>query len=94
MAVGLPMMMRGRELIEWQDRSWRLLANAGQVEVDNWSLLGAAVGVGAVVWKREVLRGEAKRLGWRTVAGGAGVGSIVGVVGYMGWRYAVMGGKR
>jgi hypothetical protein len=33
MAVMLPYYMYGREVVEWQDRSWRLLANEGQVEV-------------------------------------------------------------
>lgn len=32
MAVAVPARMWGREEIEWQDRSWRLLENKGQVE--------------------------------------------------------------
>ena len=47
MAVALPGRMWGREDIEWRDRSWRLLENKGQKEVDAWGVLGA--GVGAVV---------------------------------------------
>jgi hypothetical protein len=39
--------MRGRDDIEWRDRSWRLLSNKGQVELDNW-VLGDAAG-GAIV---------------------------------------------
>ncbi|PYI02327.1 hypothetical protein BO78DRAFT_224780 [Aspergillus sclerotiicarbonarius CBS 121057] len=30
----LPVQMWGKQIIEWQDRSWRLLENRGQVEVD------------------------------------------------------------
>ncbi|KAF5023138.1 hypothetical protein F66182_4794, partial [Fusarium sp. NRRL 66182] len=43
--------MRGREEIEWRDRSWRLLENQGQLETDDWTLVGAGVGafVGANV---------------------------------------------
>ena len=41
--------MYGREDIEWKDRSWRLLENKGQVEVDNWILLGAAIDRKSVV---------------------------------------------
>ena len=88
-AVGLGARMYGREGIEWKDRSWRLLENKGQVEVDDWSLGGIVVGLMAVV----VGRGEGQVLGWRRVVGGAGVGGWVGVMGYMGWRYGVRGGK-
>src|SRR5271155_2849045 len=43
-AVALAGRMHGREHIEWADRSWRLLENKGQVEVDDWSLGSAVVG--------------------------------------------------
>jgi hypothetical protein len=40
------------------------------------------------------LLGTAGRgLGWRGVVGGAGVGSVVGMLGYMGWRHGVKEGK-
>ncbi len=54
----LPLRMRGRAPIEWQDRSWRLLENRWQVEVDSFSLAGAVLGAGAV---------------WRATAGGGGL---------------------
>ena len=81
--------MWGREEIEWQDRAWRLLANAGQMEVEEWSLAGMGAGVLAVVMRKGFREG-----GWRRVVGGAGVGNLVGVLGYMGWRYGVRGGRR
>lgn len=78
-------MMRGKEEIEWRDRSWRLLYNRGQVECDDWTYVGM-VGGGAM----GVVKGGG---GWRGVAGGLGTGSLLGMVGYMGWRYGVNGGK-
>jgi len=81
LTVGLYRTMAGREDIEWADRSWRLLANKGQVEVDDFSLLAAAGGALAG-WR--VLKGAAV---WRGLVGGAGLGSCVGVLGYMGWRH-------
>jgi hypothetical protein len=82
--VALAARMRGREHIEWADRSWRLLENKGQVEVDDWSLGGAVVGVLATG-----IRGA----GFLAVTGGMAVGSVVGVAGYFGWRYGVKKGK-
>ena len=88
LAVGLEARMLGRENIEWQDRSWRLLENKGQVECDTFSAEGALVGEGTVAWRYGV-----RQAGWRMLVGGAGLGGLVGVVGYMGWRYGVKGGK-
>lgn len=85
LAVLLTARMWGRQQIEWQDRSWRLMENQGQVEVDDWSLSGAALGVAAVVLRRQ--KGET--LGWRRLTGGAGLGSIGVVLGHMGWTYAI-----
>jgi len=84
--VALPMRMLGREDIEWKDRSWRLLENKGQVECDNWTYAGMAAGAVAAA------RGGA--LGWRGAVGKVGAGSVVGMLGYMGYRYGVKGGKR
>lgn len=90
MVVALASRMRGREEIEWKDRSWRLLANDGQVETDDWSAVGTLVGGVAAASV-----GSLSGLGLVTrVAGGAGIGSLVGVAGYMGWRYGVYGGRR
>ncbi|KAK4946792.1 hypothetical protein LTR10_014294 [Elasticomyces elasticus] len=75
MAIMLPMMMRGKEEIEWQDRSYRLLHNKGQVAVDTWSLIGmtTAIGIGAF---RD---GSVMKQGWKVVAGRLGAGSLIGV---------------
>lgn len=85
LAIALVGRMRGREEIEWKDRSWRLLENKGQVEVDNWSLSGIVGGA---------LGGALMRpSGWRVILGGAGLGSLAGTAGYMIYRYGVKGGK-
>ncbi len=103
MAVMLGARMYGREEIEWADRSWRLLENRGQVEVDGWSVVGAVAGaVGVLLGER---RARAARLGTGNGTGvgralvirgvgGAGIGASAGVVGYLVWRYGVRGGRR
>lgn len=89
MAIVTPARMWGREEIEWKDRSWRLLANEWQKEVDDFSLVGTIAGTVA-----GVLRTNPAQIGrWKVVMGYSGVGSMVGVVGYMAWRYGVHGGK-
>lgn len=91
MAVMLPVRMAGREKIEWQDRSWRLLENKGQVEVDTWSTIGEAGGVAttmAIMRKNGMMRGP----GLMNIMGGAGLGGLAGIIGYTGWRYGVNGG--
>lgn len=80
--------MYGREEVEWQDRSWRLVGNRGQVECDDFTYAGAVGGLGVWAWRRGL-----KGLGWRGPVGAAGLGSVVGTVGYMVWRYGVEGGK-
>jgi hypothetical protein len=86
LAVGLPIRMWGREEIEWQDRSWRLGANKGQIECDDWTYAGMLATVAAVG-----LKGNG--LGWKGAVGSVGAGSVIGFLGYMGWRYGVKGGK-
>ncbi|KAH2076243.1 hypothetical protein KXW39_006988 [Aspergillus fumigatus] len=90
MTVVLPIRMAGKERIEWQDRAWRLLENKGQVEVDTWSSIGMTAGFGmtAVIMRRNALRLEV----WKHLVGGAALGNLAGVVGYLGWRYGVNGG--
>lgn len=83
LSVGLAARMYGKESIEWSDRSWRLLENEGQVQVDDWSLGGAIAGVAGTA--------VAGMRGWRPIVGGAGVGSLAGVTGYMIWKYGVQG---
>lgn len=87
LAVGLPIQMWGKEDIEWKDRSWRLLENQGQMECDD--LTYPAMAAGGVL---AASRGRA--MGWRGIVGGMGAGSVLGMVGYMGWRYVVHGGER
>lgn len=83
MVPGIPGRMWGREEIEWKDRSWRLLENKGQLEVDDWTYVGILGGAVA----------SARLRGWRGKIGGIGLGSVAGTVGYMGWRYGIKGGK-
>ncbi|KAF3390811.1 hypothetical protein DPV78_011249 [Talaromyces pinophilus] len=72
--------MWGAEEVEWQDRSWRLLENEGQVRHDLYADVGAGVGavsgvVGVVGSKLSVSRMA------REVVGRAGLGAVVGFVG-------------
>lgn len=76
--------MRGREEVEWQDRSWRLLENQGQLETDDWTAIGA--GAGALI-------GANALNGWRGAVGGLGLGSMGGALAWMAWRFGVNGGK-
>jgi hypothetical protein len=69
--------MRGREEIEWKNRSWRVLENDGEVKTD-WVTLGAAGGgaVGAVIAARS---GRIPVSVGSAMLGGAGVGMGTGV---------------
>ena len=69
-----------------------MLENEGQKEVDDWSLVGTVAG--AVVVARQSVVHKMARSTTLRLSGGAGVGSMVGVVGYMFWRYGFMGGER
>jgi hypothetical protein len=80
--------MWGREEIEWKDRSWRLLENKGQLECDDWTYPGMVAGLVGVLSSR-----TGRAMGWRGAVGGLGAGSVLGLMGYMGWRYGVKGGK-
>lgn len=85
--------MQGREEIEWQDRSWRLLESKGQVECDWWILDGAVVGaVAGVLAARKGRIPVGTGMG-KAALGGTGIGVSSGVLGYMGWRYGIRGGK-
>lgn len=90
MVIGLPARMWGRQDIEWRDRSWRLLENAGQMEVDDWSLVGTALGAAYAV--ATVPASDPSR--FIRILGGTGIGSMTGVAGYMVWRYGIRGGKQ
>jgi len=91
LALALVGRMWGREDIEWKDRAWRLLENEGQVEVDTWSGVGMVGGAAATVG---VGRRYGLVRGFRDVVGGAGLGGVAGVLGYVGWRYGIRGGER
>lgn len=102
MSILLPLRMANADPVRWQDRSWRLLGNKGQVEVDDWSVAGmalavVAIGAGAPVRRRMIAETEGSRissgifvrtlgLGWKSAVGGVGMGSLVGVLGYLVWR--------
>jgi hypothetical protein len=83
-ALATALRMHGREGIEWQERSWRLLENKGQVECDDFTYAGTALGL---------LGGVGKKMPWQVRLGGLGAGSLMGVMTYMGWRYGVKHGK-
>jgi hypothetical protein len=88
---GIPLYMWGKTDIEWKDRSWRLLENQGQMEVDDWSSAGFVGGLAVAGWRelgRQATKGRLLRL-----TGGAAVGDLVGVAGYMVYRYGMHGGK-
>ncbi|KIW03177.1 uncharacterized protein PV09_05404 [Verruconis gallopava] len=87
-AVAVEGRMFGRSDIEWKDRSYRLLANKGQIEVDNWTLIGGAIG-GLLGARRGLIP---LSLSQRVLAG-VGLGNVGGTLGYVGWRYGVNGGK-
>lgn len=97
LALALLGRMRGRDEIEWKDRSWRLLHNRGQAEVDDWWGVGAVVGGGAAAavvagaGRREV-RAVAVGGGARGVLGGMGLGALAGMLGHVAWRYGIKGG--
>ncbi|CCD46329.1 hypothetical protein BofuT4_P118790.1 [Botrytis cinerea T4] len=78
--------MYGRTEIEYQDRSWRLLENKGQMESDDWMYGGMIVGA---LWKFK----PGYLVDWRVRIGSISAGSAIGVLGYLGWRYGVKGGK-
>jgi len=83
LGIGLPGMMWGKEEIEWNDRSWRLLKNRGQVECDDWAYGGMTAG--AIM----SMRGKGGAL---KSIGSVGIGGVLGLMGYMGVRYGVKGG--
>lgn len=91
--------MHNKTEIEWQDRvrpsspwldrrlkldpqqTWRLLENEGQKEVDDWSSVGFVGGAFAAARSPAVR--QAGKLSLVRLAGGAAMGDLLGVVGYM-----------
>lgn len=95
LTFGLTYLMRGKDDIEWKDRSWRLLENKGQVGMDNWIFGGSLAGAGLVASPPVAKRyGGIAGLGWRGVVGGAAVGSLAGLAGFVGTKLGSKGEKR
>ncbi|KAL8940485.1 MAG: hypothetical protein Q9211_002246 [Gyalolechia sp. 1 TL-2023] len=84
LAIGMAARMWGRDEVEWQDRSWRILANKGQNREDGWSLGGmilGAVGMGLMTTgPGGIVAGLST---WRAIVGGAAAGSVLGTVGHV-----------
>lgn len=73
--AGTALKMRNKDLIEWQDRSWRLLVNNGQNMADKWSVGGLLIGgaVGTVVSRQYKISLP------KAIAGSAALGGLVGL---------------
>lgn len=77
--------MYSRDLIEWQDRSWRLLRHPTQNQTDDWSLAGASAGmVAAAAMYRAAMP--------RALVGGAALGSSAAIVAMLAVR-SIRGSK-
>lgn len=73
--IATTFVMRNKTLIEWQDRSWRLLANNGQNLTDKWSIGGIIIGaIGGSVASRKFKISLPK-----AVAGSASLGCLAGL---------------
>ncbi|KAF3902388.1 hypothetical protein ABW20_dc0104727 [Dactylellina cionopaga] len=72
--------MWNRDDIEWKDRSWRLLRNKGQTQLDDFSAAGLTVGAVAGVAQRGSLPL------WRGAVGGAGLGALAGLFAFVLWK--------
>lgn len=90
LAVGLGARMYGRGEIEWKDRSWRLMENKGQLLVDDLSMAGMVLGGASSV---ALIRRNGETLVWKRVVGGAGMGSVAGILVYLGWTQGIRRGK-
>ncbi|KAG6058024.1 hypothetical protein E4U17_000578 [Claviceps sp. LM77 group G4] len=91
MALALGGRMYGRDGIEWHDRSWRLLENKGQMEMDDWTYIGMGLGgLGGVVGSGAAVRNLGRS---RAVLGGIGAGGALGMLGEVAWRVGLKGGK-
>lgn len=72
--------MRGAEYVEWQDRSWRLLENEGQMMHDLYADVGAGAGASSGLLNFVARRspGVSMLLMTREVVGRAALGAVVG----------------
>lgn len=94
--------MWGKEEVEWQDRSWRLLENKGQVMHDLYMDVGA--GVGAAMGVGSLFSGGSNAAAGfgavavgRQIVGRAGLGAVVGLVGcevVRGLKFLVSGDEK
>ncbi|KAJ3203997.1 hypothetical protein HDU82_006150 [Entophlyctis luteolus] len=69
--------MEGKSDDEWTDRSYRLLNNAGQNQLDRWSIGGALAGFSVF----GLTTGSSGGFVVRSL-GGAGLGSIIGIASF------------
>ncbi|KAH8805977.1 hypothetical protein F5884DRAFT_467325 [Xylogone sp. PMI_703] len=95
LAVGLPIMMRGKEEIEWKDRAWRLCENEPQMRMDGSTYVGMGAGAVAAAAMGMGERGRAlvAATGWRGRVGVVGIGALIGTVDGMA-RKGVSGGTK
>jgi len=93
--IALEGRMWGREHIEWQERTSKLLRNKGQVEVDHWILGGEVVGGAAAIIaaRRGLLPIVLKEKMGQTIVGAMGLGAVAGTGEYMIWRHGIKRGK-
>lgn len=83
LAIGMIARMWGREEVEWQDRSWRILANKSQNREDGYSFSGIVIGAMYMAFRTR--RGHLttamfKIPRWRAIVGAAATGSIAGTL--------------
>lgn len=86
-AIMLAGRMYDKDLIEWQDRSWRLLNHSTQIQTDEFSLVGAIIGYNL----QTVYRSTYPKAP-RALFGGAAMGSSAAIVAMLAYR-AISGEK-
>lgn len=84
-AIFLTGVMYNKSLIEWQDRSWRLLHNSGQNQTDHWSFAGATLGaITGYAYSQNDKKQIISKLGniktSRIILGGASTGATIAMV--------------
>jgi hypothetical protein len=93
--LALKSRMWRKDHIEWQDRTWRLLENKGQMEVDNWILEAGVLGGAAALiaarrsWLPPAVAGKT----FAAVLGGVGLGAATGTAEYVIWRHGIQRGN-
>ncbi|KAF2434970.1 hypothetical protein EJ08DRAFT_385959 [Tothia fuscella] len=94
-ALALGGRMWDKQDIEWQDRTWRLLENRGQIEVDRWIFEGEVIGGSGTLLAARMGRLPSALIGktFTAVIGGIGIGAAASTTGYVLWRHAIWRGK-